>query len=73
MQGYEKAKESIESSLSKLNLEYFDLMLIHHPGTWNLNLGDKMNIKNRHGTWKAMEEYVQRGLIKSIGVSNFRP
>ncbi|MBM6861603.1 aldo/keto reductase, partial [Clostridium saudiense] len=29
--GYEKAKKSIEESLSKMKLDYIDLILIHQP------------------------------------------
>lgn len=57
--GYNNAKASIERSLSRLGLEYIDLMLIHQP------YGDV------YGTWRALEEYHQQGIIRTIGVSNF--
>ncbi|MCY7009048.1 aldo/keto reductase [Fusobacterium simiae] len=59
--GYESAKKAIEKSLSKLNLDYIDLYLIHQP------YGDVP------GAWKAMEEAKEAGKIKSIGVSNMTP
>lgn len=59
--GYEKAKQSIEESLEKMQLDYVDLVLIHQP------LGDY------YGTYRAMEELYEAGKIKAIGVSNFYP
>lgn len=59
--GYEPAKKAIETSLSKLGLDYIDLYLIHQP------YGDVP------GAWKAMEEAKQAGKIRSIGVSNMTP
>lgn len=59
--GYEKAKQSIEESLKKMQLDYVDLVLIHQP------LGDY------YGTYRAMEELYEAGKIKAIGVSNFYP
>lgn len=70
-QGYDKAKQSIEASLEKLDLDYIDLMLIHWPGSVGLTQKDERNREYRHGTWRALEEYVDKGLIMSIGVSNF--
>ena len=72
-QGYEKAKACIEASLKNFDLGYIDLLLIHYPGSSGLDHKDHKNIENRHATWKAMEEYVDAGLVKSIGISNFRP
>lgn len=57
--GYEKAKESISISLDKLKTDYIDLVLIHQP------FGDY------YGTYMLLEEYYEKGIIKSIGVSNF--
>ena len=57
--GYENAKQSINKSLEKLKTDYIDLVLIHQP------FGDY------YGTYRLLEEYYEKGIIKSIGVSNF--
>ncbi len=59
--GYEKAKESIQASLGKLQTDYIDLLLIHQP------FGDY------YGSYRAMEEAYQAGKVRAIGVSNFYP
>jgi 2,5-diketo-D-gluconate reductase A len=59
--GYENTKKAFEKSLSKLQLDYLDLYLIHQP------YGDV------HGSWRAMEELYRDGRIRAIGVSNFQP
>ena len=58
---YEGAKAQFQRSLSRLQLDYVDLYLIHQP------YGDV------HGAWRAMEELYQAGKIRAIGVSNFHP
>lgn len=55
-------RESLDKSLELLGGEYIDLVLIHWPA-------DEFN----KPTWQIMEEYVDKGKIKSIGVSNFSP
>lgn len=59
--GYEKAKASIKESLKKLKTDYIDLLLIHQP------FGDY------YGSYRAMEEAYNEGLVRAIGVSNFYP
>lgn len=59
--GYEKAQESIQTSLECLQTDYVDLLLIHQP------LGDY------YGTYRAMEEAYRSGKAKAIGLSNFTP
>jgi len=59
--GYESTKKAFETSLNKLGLEYLDLYLIHRP---------RGDVK---GSWMAMEELLNKGEIKAIGVSNFEP
>ena len=58
--GYDKAKAAIDKSLGKLKTDYIDLMLLHQ------------HFEDYIGAWKALEEAVKAGKIRSIGVSNFR-
>lgn len=66
--GYEEAKAAFADSLEKLQLEYVDLYLIHWPNP--LAIRDRWQTANA-AAWKAMEELVAEGKIKTIGVSNF--
>ena len=58
--GEEKAARSSDESLSKLQTEYIDLLLIHQA------YGDVF------GTWRAMEKAYRDGKVRAIGVSNFQ-
>ncbi len=66
--GYLNTKKAFEKSLSKLDLDYIDIYLIHWPA--NARNYDDWQQLNRD-TWRAMEELVDEGKIKTIGVSNF--
>ncbi|HFI0293180.1 TPA: aldo/keto reductase [Streptococcus suis] len=66
--GYEEAKEAFAISLEKLGLDYVDLYLIHWPNP--VAIRDRWQEANA-ATWKAMEELVVAGKIRTIGVSNF--
>lgn len=76
-----------ERSLKDLGLDYLDLYLIHfpipmeyvpfetrYPPGWSVD-GKSMTVTMKkvsiHETWKAMEELVDLGLVKQIGVANF--
>ena len=63
-QGYESTIKALEASLERLGLEYVDLYLIHWLQPKQRKYAD---------TWKAFVELQKRGLVKSIGVSNFTP
>ena len=60
--GFDEAIRSIEGSLETLGLERIDLHLIHWP---NPSVGKWLD------TWRGMIEARERGLVRSIGVSNF--
>ena len=67
---YELAKKSIDESLRLLQLDYIDLFIIHWPNPKQFrNHWQEANIES----WRAMEEAVQAGKIRSLGVSNFMP
>ncbi|HEX5566789.1 MAG TPA: aldo/keto reductase [Streptomyces sp.] len=60
--GYEETLASFEESRARLGLEYVDLYLIH----WPLPRVDRYV-----DSWRAMIDLRERGLVRSIGVSNF--
>lgn len=57
--GYAKTRKAIAETLDRLDTPYIDLLLLH------IRFGDYT------GAWKALEEAVRQGKVKSIGVSNF--
>ena len=58
----ESVEFHVEQSLNALDLDYIDLYLIHFPL--------KTNEENLR-VWRILETFVDKGLLKSIGVSNF--
>ena len=56
---YSAAKQAIDSTLARLDTDYIDLLFLHQP------IGDYV------GAYKAIEEAVKEGKVKSIGLSNF--
>ena len=56
---FSKPEEAIDMALEKLDIDYIDMMLLHHPGTDDVK------------AYLAMEKYVEKGLIKSLGLSNW--
>ncbi|XP_014234856.1 uncharacterized protein LOC106657708 [Trichogramma pretiosum] len=67
----EKIRESVHNSLKFLNTTYLDLCLIHWPGKGRLIENSPENASARVVTWDTLVELKRKGLIKSIGVSNF--
>ncbi len=53
--------KSIDESLRNLGTDYIDLMLLHQP------FGDRYN------AYRALEDALKAGKVRSIGVSNFYP
>jgi len=59
-QGPRSAPKALEASLGRLGLSYVDLYLIHWPAR-----------RKRVATWEAMTSFLESGLARAIGVSNF--
>lgn len=55
--GYETTKKS----LNKLQTDYVNLILLHHP------------FNDYYGAWRSLEELYDQGKIKVLGISNFYP
>lgn len=56
---YDTAAQRIDESLKALNIDYIDLMLIHWPGS--------ANVEN----YRALEDAQKAGKLRSIGLSSF--
>lgn len=56
---FANAEAAIDEALEKLDIEYIDLMLLHHPSSNDID------------AYHAMEAAVSEGKIRSIGLSNW--
>lgn len=77
---HDKVAESCRQSLADLQIDYFDLYLVHwpfpnfHPPKCDVT-SRSPNAKpyiheNYMNTWQAMEKLVDEGLVRNIGTSN---
>ena len=55
----EAVHQAVADSLNALKTDYIDLYLIHHP--WDNN-------EEIFTVWRILEEYVDKGVLKAIGV-----
>ncbi|XWS55006.1 hypothetical protein CRYUN_Cryun10bG0137800 [Craigia yunnanensis] len=76
--------EACKDSLEKLQLDYLDLYLVHFPvAIKHTGVGETGSPLDEDGvldidttisletTWHAMEDLVSKGLVRSIGISNY--
>ncbi len=81
----EHVKEAIEISLSDWGVDYFDMVLVHWPialryvdpkkeypaGFYYTNNKIEIAKVPLHKTWGALEDAVEEGKTKSIGIANY--
>lgn len=56
---FSDAESAIDEALEKMDIGYIDMMLLHHPGSGDVE------------AYQAMEQAVADGKIRSIGLSNW--
>lgn len=54
---YRHAEQAIDEAMKKLNIDYIDMMLLHHPAT------------NDVSAYKAIEKAIQDGKVRTAGIS----
>ena len=68
---YEAAAQSIDETLTKMGLEYLDMMIIHSPQPWaEFRVENRYFAENKE-VWRALEDAYEAGKLRAIGVSNF--
>lgn len=59
--GEAATRKAFTTSLTNLGVDYLDLWLVHQP------------FNDYYGSWRVMEQLLDEGLVRAIGVSNFYP
>lgn len=68
--GYTQSQEACKKSIRKLKADYLDAFLIHWPAS-SRNGPDWEEINFE--TWRGLEQLQKEGLVRYIGVCNFKP
>lgn len=69
---YDAVAASIDRSYQLLGIGALDMMLIHSPQPWaQVNKSSDRFFEGNRQAWKALEDAVEAGKVKGIGVANF--
>uniref|UniRef100_A0A7S2SM38 NADP-dependent oxidoreductase domain-containing protein n=1 Tax=Mucochytrium quahogii TaxID=96639 RepID=A0A7S2SM38_9STRA len=71
--GSKNTEKAILHILDNLNVKYLDLLLLHYPvcGHWIPQCKGIEVEGTWKDSWRVLEDYYNKGIIKAIGVSNF--
>lgn len=67
--GYAAVQDACKKSLKKLKTDYLDIYLIHWPASPKLYANW---VEINAETWRGMESLYKEGLVRAIGVCNFK-
>lgn len=74
IKNYQEAKKSIDETLTRMDLDYLDMMIIHNPQPWKeVNQSDDRHFEGNLETWRALADAMKEGKLRAIGVSSFQP
>jgi aldehyde reductase len=77
---HRKVEEACMKAIKELGVDYIDLFSIHYPFSlvykddqtlWPANDDDLDDDVDYLDVWREMEKLVEKGLVRSLGVSNF--
>lgn len=68
---FNQVQETLDHQLKILNIDYIDLYLIHLPVLKFIDETQKYERISFISLWKTLEKLVEKGVLKSIGISNF--
>jgi diketogulonate reductase-like aldo/keto reductase len=64
--------EGCKKIIERLDCHYLDLLLLHCPVEFQRLSNPSITIPDITEIWRGMEQLVQMGLVRNIGVSNYR-
>ena len=74
IKNYQEAKKSIDETLTLMDLDYLDMIIIHNPQPWKeVNQSDDRHFEGNLETWRALTDAMKEGKLRAIGVSSFQP
>ncbi|PSR73736.1 hypothetical protein PHLCEN_2v10426 [Hermanssonia centrifuga] len=71
----EDIEPALDESLAHLDTEYLDLYLVHWPIAFKRGTSNELDVEltaNPYPTWAKLEELVDKGKIRNIGISNIK-
>ncbi|KAL3147234.1 hypothetical protein ABBQ32_002729 [Trebouxia sp. C0010 RCD-2024] len=69
--GFNSTLRQMQTSFANLCTDYLDLVLLHYPRCWMELCGDGKIHGSWQDSWRALEQLVAAGKVRSLGVSNF--